>query len=586
MISALKGLYMEPFQAAVIFIPVGRLSDSCDTEGIFLRRKRDFLASAPRDHYAFSMMKTFRLAAVALGLFASGFGNLGAQTLNLTFDYSQLANPAYSGSNLYVTFQGHSGTLTVNGDLYTFVNGTANSSTLLTQSYALDSLSSSSISIANVTSLVGYISYGSSVGFASATAAPSPFTTPTRYANFELTYNNGVGQTDITQIAQFGGGLNQKLFTNISGTTPIAFTGNNLGTVHTTSGAIMSALAGVTSATSNAVITTGPGGTGEYVRVIGPSKFGNSGAPNPYPSFNPYLEHLSDISSGGTLSVARLENLKPGALPGGAGSNGLVYSGTPGGVFTSGSTYLANYYFDTHVTPVISGTTTTYQVVLSGSITLADSANSVLKTYTDLTATLIADSGTNPSMLNNIYSQVLTGQGTDIVFSGTGWGALNADFTAGNATLQPEIVGDFTQGMLAGLVGNTMILSGTVPIGEMTSAAWWDNALFSYTGTNPDFANEYGAIIFENSGGFNSAAISGTFNSAAVYGNPYDDRWGSPVINFTTDTTNTLLISLIPDGNMSVPEPATAGLVVLALTSIFLARRSQSGTPPRGTDNA
>ncbi len=496
----------------------------------------------------------------ALGVLSSGVERMSAQTLNVTFDYSQLANPAYSGSNLYVTFQANSGTLTVNGDVHTFNNGTANASTILTQSYALNTLTNTSISISNVTSLIGYISYGSSSGFSSGTAAPSPFTATTRYSNFELTYNNGVGQADITQIAQFGGGLNQKLYTNISGTTPIAYTGNNLGDTQTNSGDIMRSLAAVTGNSPSAVLTTGSNGS--YVRVIGPSKYGNPGTPNPYPAFNSYLEDLSVNSANGTISVASLENLKPGANPGGAGSNGLVFTGSSG-VFTSGSTYLANYYFDTFVQPVVSGSLTTYKVVLSGSITMADSANNVLKTYTDMTATLAADTETDPYMVNNIYAQVLTGQGTNVVFTGTGWSGLNTDFSAGNATLQPEIVGDFTQGMLAGLVGNTVIVSGTA-IRDMTSAAWWDDALLAYTGTNSTFANEYGEIIFANTGGFNSASISGTFNSAGVYGNPYDDRWGSPVISFTNDTTNTLLISLIPDGNMAIPEPGTLALIVMA----------------------
>jgi len=517
------------------------------------------------------------VGAFALGVVFPGSEKAAAQTLNITFDYSQLANPAYSGSNLYVTFQANSGTLNVNGDVYSFNTGTINNTNqLMTQSYSLDSLTSSSISISSVTSLIGYISYGSSTGFSSATAAPDPFTAPTRYSNFELTYNNGVGQADITQIAQFGGGLQQTLYTTTSGTAPAAYTGNNFGTVQTTSGDIMRSLAAVPGNTSNAVMTTGTGGTGNFVRVIGPSKFGNPGVENQYPTFTPYLQNLSENSSGGTLSVARLENLKSGALPGGAGSNGLVYGGTSGGVFTSGSTYLSNYYFDAYVQPVVDVSGTTYQVVLSGSITMADAANNILKTYTDMSVTLMADSGTNLYMTNNLYSQVLSGQGTNIVFSGTGWGDFNDDFSAGNATMQPEIVGDFTQGILTGLVGNTTVFSGTA-VGDMTSADWWDNAAFAYSGTNPEYANQFGEIVFANTGGFNSATFSGTFNGAAVYGNPYDDRWGSPLINFTTDPTNTLVISLIPDGSLAVPEPGTAGLIAASAVGILAARRRRSG---------
>ena len=513
------------------------------------------------------------VGTLAFWLLLSGTGKVAAQTLNITFDYSQLANPAYSGSNLYVTFQANSGVLNVNGDVYSFNTGTINNtSQVMTQSYALGSLNANSISATSVTSLIGYVSYGSSAGFSSATAAPDPFTATTRYSNFELTYNSGVGQADITQIAQFGGGLQQTLYTTTSGINPAAYTGNNFGTVQTTSGDIMRSLAAVPGNTSNAVLTTGAGGTGDYIRVIGPSKFGNPNAPNPYPTFTPYLQNLSENSSDGTISVASLENLKPGAQPGGAGSNGLLYGGTTGGVFTSGSTYLSNYYFETFVQPIVGVSGTTYQVVLSGSITMANSANTVLKTYSDMTVTLMADSGTNLYMTNNIYSQVLSGQSTNIVFSGTGWDAFNADFSAGNATMQPEIVGDFTQGMLAGLVGNTTLFSGTA-VGDMTSAEWWDNAAFAYSGTNPEYANQFGEIVFANTGGFNSATSSGTFNGAAVYGNPYDDRWGSPLINFTSDTTNTLLITLIPDGSLAVPEPGAAALIVASTAGLLASRR-------------
>lgn len=517
-----------------------------------------------------TLTRVFLVGSVAATALFSETERASAQTLNLTFDYSQLANPAYSGSNLFVTFQANSGSLSVNGDLYTFNTGTVNGSSLLTKSYALSDLTSGSVSITNVTSMIGYISYGSSQGFNNATAAPSATTMPTRYSNFELTYNNGVGQADITQIAQFGGGLQQTLYTSASGNTPVAYTGNNFGTTQTTSGAIMQSLAAVPGINSNAVITTGPGGTGDFVRVIGPSNFGNPSAPNEFPTFTPYLKSLSESSNNGTLSVAKLENLKPGAQPGGAGSNGLVYSGATDSTFTNGQTYLANYYFGAYVTPVVGSSGTTYQVVLSGSMTMANSANEVLKTYTGLEVLLAADSGTDLYMTNNLYSQVLSGQGTNVSFSR--WDDFNADFNTGNATMQPEVVGDFTQGILAGLVGNSLVVSGTA-IGDMTSAQWWENSLLAYRNANPEFQNQYGAIIFANTGGFNSAEIPGSFNSAAVYGNPYDDRWGSPLINFTTDTTNTLLISLIPDGTLAVPEPGSAALVGMAAASALLARR-------------
>lgn len=218
----------------------------------------------------------------------------------LTFDASQLANPAFDTSNLFVTFQsGADATMTVNGTSLTFAGGVVSSNNIITgtsgnitsASFSFDDIiNGSGISISSATALTGFISYGSSAEFANQSSAPGAFNVPTtRYSNFEIT-TTGTAGANLTNIVQFGGAL--RMDTLDSGGTSLGHIQNFRAdaTGPQTTGALMAQLAAINGNTSASVITSG----GQYVRVIGPSAFNpaNTATAQPYRSFNTYLTNL------------------------------------------------------------------------------------------------------------------------------------------------------------------------------------------------------------------------------------------------------------------------------------------------------
>jgi len=482
--------------------------------------------------------------------------------MNLTFDYSNLANPDYNGDNIFVTFSAADSNLVFSGtsgvSSILFNSGTLSNGNVTSQSFTLNQLASGTLTVNSATSLIGYISYGTSTGFASGTTAPSPFTTTTRYSNFEFTYSGTSGGADLTNIAQFGGSLKMETY---AGATQQGYTQNSLN-----SGDLFRALAATASSSPSAVITTGTGGTGQFVRVVGPSKFPNGLINDPYPTYNNYLESLY-TTSGSTSSVASLQNLKPNTAPGGSGSIGMTSTGTTGGV-VSGTTYNADYYFDAYVSPVITGSTTTYQVLLSGSVVMTPATTGTAVTYTGLGILLTADSGTNLYMTNFINQQTNTGNGINVSLTGSAnWASLESAFAGATNTLSLKAEGDFSEGILTGLVGSLTQISGTA-IGDMTSAQWWENGLSAYAHAQPSnlYYNTFGQVIYDNSGGANTASVSGTFTDGGVYGNPYDDRFQTQLLGLDSSVTD-LKISLLADGNLNVvPEPGATALILSGLS--------------------
>jgi hypothetical protein len=492
------------------------------------------------------------------------------------------------------------------------------------KAYALATLASSTVTINSGSSVKGFIVYGPSNSPALNSIAlrpvlqggPSPFAgsnnamefstpgsyaagtfvqnvTAPRYSEFEFSYTSGTGGAgyfDLTNIDQFGGALRMSLLSN-SGTQQSSWNVQNAGDQFRGLAALTATQtwAGGTNTypngtwQSNPLITTGTAGTGEFVRVIGPSKFPNGAPPadtvagnTPYGTFNNYL---SLLASGSLQATGTLMNLAPGAQPGGQGAIG-GFAGS--GAFSGAGRANANYFFTPSFTAVNNGTNgTTYSVTLSGSAVFVPTSGTAIAASYPLQIVIGADQTTanppnNPLLMTNFINQVPgIGQGvyswTDggiisLTLSGTEWQQMDADWAgAAGSTIAQKAYGDFAQGMLAGLVGNPTIVSGTA-VGAMTSYEWWQNPALAYSGTSGNMS-AWGAYVWNNSlvtrpGG--SGTFSGT-SVGGVYGSVYDDRWSRNTLNSDVNTT-TLQITLLPDGDLSVtavPEPSGVVIVVM-----------------------
>jgi hypothetical protein len=581
--------------------------------------------------------------------------------ITLTFDWSQLGNPALSGTNIYVVFSGMQSDLTIaqasGTDSLQFGTQTGTSFNLTSVSgssvqvetagtwgssinydgfvystskaYALSTLASSTVTINSANSVKGFIVYGPSDSTALNSIAlrpvlqggPSPFAgsnnamrfstpgsyssgtfvqnvTAPRYSEFEFTYS-GTGSTgyfDLTNIDQFGGALRMSLLSN-GGTQQSSWNGQHAGDQFRGLAALTAAQtwAGGTNTypngnwQSNPLITTGTAGTGEFVRVIGPSKFpqgapsaGTAGGNTPYGTFNNYL---SLLASGSLQATGTLTNQATGAQPGGQGAIG-GFSGQ--GTFSGSGAANANYYFTPVFAAVNNGTNgTTYSVTLSGSVVFVPTSGTAVAASYPLQIVIGADQTTanppnEPLLMTNFINQVPgIGQGlyswTDggiisLTLSGTGWQQMDADWAgAASSTIAQKAYGDFAQGMLAGLVGNPTIGSGSTAIGAMTSYEWWQNPALAYSGTSGNMS-AWGAYVWNNSlvtRPFGANPVSGT-SAGGVYGSVYDDRWSRNTLNSDASTT-TLHITLLPDGDLSVhavPEPSSIAIAAIAAATL------------------
>jgi len=525
-------------------------------------------------HHSGSLLS--RLAAcsaLVLGLFLCAGRPVSAQALPLAIDYSQLANPALSGSTVYVTFNStESGTLTLDpsgapeqivfttgGAGISVTSGTYAGQTIAsgtyatTRAYSLAEINQKGLEINNVTSLSGFISYGGAQGIQALAVGTQPSNgdlSTSRYSQFELTYNGTTGGGfDLTNITHFGGSLGMAMMAS-SGTQ--SYVRNTLNT-----GDMFRALAAtpILGTSSPAVIQQ----SGSFVHMIGSNAYITS--QGTYPTFNPYLQSLYDVS--GPASVASLQG--PSASP-----PGPAYIAVGSTIVSASTNYGLTYYMTSSLNqaaaPGGSFPNGTYGLTVSGSViaTRISGTGIVSGTYSNLQLTVGPDTSgvsvTALSMTNFIYAQ----NNATSVTGSSGWSDLIADFGADvvSDAVQLKALGDFSQGIMAGLVNSGTTPPGAIrPFGQMSSNEWFATKTFqgaAYAGaqSNSAFYNAFGNVVNRNS----EVGIVGTGTYfGGVYGVPYDDRWANNLLATNASTTS-VKVWLLPDGDLSVnpvPEPST-----------------------------
>ena len=473
------------------------------------------------------------------------------------------------GSSETINFSANN--ITINGTSY----GTS-------KAYSLADIAANGFRINSAQSMTGYISYGATTGLAQLAQnnQPDPFSqTTARWSNFEFTYTGGnAGGADLTNITQYGGSLRMDF---LNGATSQSFVQNKLNT-----GDTFRQLAATSSNTSVSVISN----SGEFVRVIGANKWPGSvmgsTVQNPYASFEPYLQSLTNTY--GSNSSSTLTNLATGASPGGAGSYGYtsLANGTNTRV-TANATYNLDYHFGSVTTNGTGGNGSS--LVLSGYVNATPSAGGNTTVYSGLQISVAGDSAsrnatTQLSMTNFLYLQSTANP--SVVTSNSGWENLIADFGQANteAGIQLKVAGDFSQGILDGFVGSTVIPNGgNSTIGNLSSADWFNQSIVGpdYTGSVAQPTNQYysqwGNVVNSNSDGYNG----GNFTRGGVYGNPYDDRFHLNTIAPNGSTTG-MKITLLADGNLNVvPEPSTTLLLLLGGLGIFwMIRKHRAASKP------
>jgi len=527
-----------------------------------------------------------------------------AQAQNFTLDFTDDSGGGLTPDQEYVVFQGGwNGNIDIGGSVTPIVDYNGNSTT--GTYYSFQSIETAGgFDVSNATAGTAYILYGNT-SLSSFQAAN--ITTPSpggdyRYSFTEYNFNGTVGGSDITEIDQFGGSV-QMLDSQYNGTGYVAHQSiqNTLDT-----GTAMRAILSNTglASSSPAVLTTGPGGTGNFVSIIGPSKFpgsyNGSFVNQPYPSYTPYLLHLNT-----TNSTSFLSNNLAGTQYGPIQLNGYSSNTSNSTITVNSQVWALTYAFN-------ATTDSSGDIIFNGSVyvngvTGGATGNYV---YTGLYIVMPNDGNLTPAIyLQNPSNTTVYGNtaNSSVIFNGnaTGapasWGNLDAyvnngspgtvlanstlSTLGGNSVINLKVTGDLEEGMATGFVGSNASINGT-PIANMSSAQWWGNATSAYTnGAQPvgsGYYNNYGVVNFANSTITNydsNGNVTGTIVGGAIYTTPYDDRFGSNLM--VINATDLVTITTLPDGNLSVggvPEPAVDALVVSSaalLVGTFIRRRSR-----------
>lgn len=552
------------------------------------------------------------LACVALTLAAHGQA-AGQQPVAINFDLSALnysSDPSYvpistlssSGSNVFVSFLGASGfsatigsgSLTKSGTTWTYATGSGTTSTtsVLSPSFPVSFLQSNQLSLIQASGRV-YFSYGAdSYGNGSPPGTPLP-SGGTRYSFVEINYNDGNG-LDATNIDQFGGSL--KITARNAASQSTATVGNSLSTQE-----MMTTLTQVTGGTGSSVVVM----SGTQVSSVSGVQF--AGTSPVYGNLQSYLNAVWTGTGSSALKQPTLTNIIDSAYPGGLGAAGWTSSASPASGTASynvsaNTNYNVGYYFQPTIVPSGSYASVTF----SGSVTItsATSNNPILKTYDGLTISIASSStaGTAGAGMNSYLNSGGPTDDTMITLTGTGWTSFNQDFflpnnnssaapnsdliNTGSFTSQnvsygqvvQKVLGDFQEGVTAGMYGNTMSgtytyyqnnrptgVTGTAAAyGELSSALWFQNPSLAYSNTDATSMNLYAKQIFPNT--FVSSP-SGTAMFGGVYGAPFDDRYNSNLSEPWLKNT----IPIPTDGGSltfqfyeaaPVPEPSSIILVI------------------------
>ncbi len=535
----------------------------------------------------------------------------------ITFDASALTDA--STDEIFVCFQAKSAqvtvgteTVTISGNYITSVSdgGTPKPSDPMigkftSKGYSLSTIASEGFTVVYADSLIAYITYGSADGVELQTAAPSQFTTPTRFSQFEISFGNVPGEpgfqsgADLTNISQFGGSLKMELLDTNSSVLSYASNSQDTATMFTDLAAT------TTDASYSTLINFVPafGGNSsytEYVRIIGPNSYpssiqGLAYTGFPYADFNAYLKTLlTNNKSAGDPKVSTnvvpgfLKNLKPGVDHGQSGAVGLKAEGTGTSLsgktadgkksetldITQGDTYNFDYQFDASIVEVEapSGDSNgTYAVQLRGALFISDATDTLR--LDDLEISIEADSAAAPYMTQFLYLQTMgkysdytDGKNAALGISyNSKWKDVMTVMGESNMfqNILERIGGDFSEGILSGLVGSStqVNVDGTMTdISALSSYQWFQEQLltdkaYSIAQTSTPYYSQWGNVIYKHAPGKDVGTAAGSFNYGSVYGSPYDDRFDTVLLSPGLNGAVSMNIVLLSDGAMSTLNP-------------------------------